>query len=95
MRTATFGSAPNRQFVIEWRNAADIDDSSTRMTFEVIFTEGSKSIQVGWSSMTANNFGQGGTALIGIENANGTDALEYFYHQPNATSGRGVTFTSP
>ncbi|MEJ7582861.1 MAG: hypothetical protein WKF43_02005 [Acidimicrobiales bacterium] len=38
MRTRTAGSAPNRQFVIEWNNVLIID-TTRRFSFEVILSD--------------------------------------------------------
>ncbi len=95
IRTGTTGTAPNRQFIIEWRNAAIFSDRSTRVTFELILTENSGTIAVVYTNMSGTNMGHGSTAVIGIENAAGTVAFEYSYHQAIITSGRGVTFRPP
>jgi RHS repeat-associated protein len=40
VRTAVVGTAPEREFVIEWRNVALSDDPNRRLSFEAVFPEG-------------------------------------------------------
>jgi hypothetical protein len=93
--TSTVGTAPNRQFIVEWRNLEYFNDKNSRVSFEIILTEGSKSIKIVYGSESNTSIAHGSSALAGIENAAGTDAFQYSYHQPNLLSGRGVTFTAP
>jgi hypothetical protein len=89
VRTATRGTAPNRQFVVEWRDVHSYEDPTTRITFQVIFDEAG-----GYSFAYADNDGTylelGGGATIGIENADGTVALQYTYRQPVLHPGLGL-----
>jgi PKD repeat protein/glucose/arabinose dehydrogenase len=94
VRTAVTGSAPNRQFVVEWRNVRFWADQSRRVTFEAIFHENG-TITFVYQGIDANSLEQGGSATVGIENATGTVALQYSYNQPALQNGLGVTFTPP
>ncbi|WP_416900842.1 carboxypeptidase regulatory-like domain-containing protein [Micromonospora echinospora] len=94
VRTATRGSAPNRQFVIEWRNVHSLEDPLTRVTFQVIIDEAG-----GYSFAYADTDGtfleRGGGATIGIENADGSAAIQYTYRQPVLRPGLGLRFAAP
>ncbi len=94
IRTAIRGSAPNRQFVIEWRNVHSYEDPLTRITFQVILDETG-----GYSFTYTNNDGtfleRGGGATIGIENTNGTSAIQYTHRQPVLRPGLGLKLTPP
>lgn len=94
VRTAVRGSAPNRQYVIEWRNVHSYEDPRTRVTFQAILDEAG-----GYSFAYTDNDGtfleRGGGATIGIENADGTAAIQYTYRQPVLRPGLGLRFNPP
>ncbi len=94
VRTAVRGSAPNRQFVVEWRNVHSYEDPLTRITFQVVIDEAG-----GYSFTYIDNDGtfleRGGAATIGIENAEGTAAIQYTYRQPALRPGLGLRFNPP
>jgi PKD repeat protein len=94
VRTASSGTAPNRRFTVEWRNVRFFTDSSTRVTFEVIFDENG-TITFAYDGIGTTPLEQGSDATVGIENAAGTVALQYSLNQPKLRSGTGVTFTPP
>lgn len=91
VRTAVRGSAPNRQFVIEWRNVHSFEDPLTRITFQAILDEAG-----GYSFAYTDNDGtfleRGGAATVGIENADGTSAIQYTHRQPVLRPGLGLRF---
>ena len=83
--TALLGSAPNRQFVIEWRNLDYFGDSSRRVDFEVILHENGH-ILTQYRNIDADGREQGESATIGIENEAGTIALQYSFGTPSVGS---------
>jgi hypothetical protein len=93
VRTAVVGSAPNRQFVVEWRNVRFFDDPA-RVSFEVVFSENGD-IAVAWKDIDATTTEQGGSATVGIENAAGTVALQFSLNKPVLRTGNGVLFRPP
>lgn len=94
LRTTVRGSAPNRQFVIEWRNVHSFEDPVTRITFQAILDEAG-----GYSFTYTDNDGtfleRGGGATIGIENADGASAIQYTYRQPVLRPNLGLRFDPP
>jgi N-acetylneuraminic acid mutarotase len=80
MWTKLQGSAPNRQFVIEWRNVAFFGDFSRRVDFEVVLYENGR-ILTQYRNIAADGREQGNSATIGIENAAGNDALQYSFNE--------------
>jgi hypothetical protein len=94
VRTATTGSAPNRKFVVEWRNVYSVEDPQTRVTFEVVFDE-SGDLTFAYADQDATFLELGGGATIGIENGTGTVALQYTYRHPALRPGVGLRFTAP
>ncbi|SCL34094.1 Glucose/arabinose dehydrogenase, beta-propeller fold [Micromonospora rhizosphaerae] len=95
VRTAVTGTAPNRRFIVEWRNVRFWANSSARVTFESIFEEGTGIISFAYSGIDASPLEQGGEATVGIENADGSVALAYSYNQPRLRSGDVVQFVPP
>src|SRR5262249_1743816 len=50
---STTGSAPNRKYIVEWRNARFYSDNS-RVTFEVIFSESNGDIPLAYANLDAS-----------------------------------------
>jgi hypothetical protein len=92
--TGVVGSAPNRQFVVEWRNVRLWADPDRRMSFQVVFFE-TGAIAVAWDDLDGTFLERGGGAVVGIENADGTEAVAFSQFHPVLTSGQGVLFTPP
>jgi subtilisin family serine protease len=79
MWTRMLGAAPNRSFVIEWRNVAFFGDFSRRLDFEVILGENGQ-ILTEYRSIANDSREMGNSATVGIENAAGTIALQYSFN---------------
>jgi hypothetical protein len=93
VRVATTGTAPNRVFVIEWRNVAFYAESAKRVTFEVQLSE-TGTITFAYTGLAAGDAREaGGWATVGIENGVGGTAAVHGYNQPLLVSGGGVQFT--
>ncbi|WP_225878302.1 S8 family serine peptidase [Spongiactinospora rosea] len=90
--TATVGTAPHRSFVIEWRDVRPAADTFEIMSFSALLGED------GTISYRYKDIGpaveQGSSATIGIENADGTDALQYSYNTASIRDGQSLTFTA-
>ncbi|MEH1129789.1 carboxypeptidase regulatory-like domain-containing protein [Micromonospora sp. CPCC 206061] len=91
VRTALLGTGSSRRFVIEWRNVLSWDDNESRVSFQVVFHE-TGDIAVAWNDIGTRAVEQGATGIVGIENAEGSEALVYSSRVPVLRSGRGVTF---
>jgi hypothetical protein len=95
IRTGTVGTAPDRQFVVEWRDViADDEQFPARVSFQVVFHERGQ-IAMAWDGIDASFLTQGATGVVGIENADGTEALVYSQFEPMLSSGQGVEFGFP
>jgi subtilisin family serine protease len=84
VRTQLLGSAPNRRFVIEWRNARFFStppDLTRRVDFEVILHENGR-IQTEYRNIADDGREQGNSASLGIENETGTDGFGYSFNEP-------------
>ena len=80
VRSQLLGSAPNRQFVIEWRNVRFFGDTTRRLDFEVVLYENGR-ILTQYRNIANDGREKGNSATLGIENANGTVALQYSFNQ--------------
>ena len=91
VRTAVTGTAPNRQFVVEWR-AVNVYHTSLYVTVEVILSENGD-ITVNYADVSASNTReQGDSATVGVENVTGTTAVTYSTNQPLLRNGIAVRF---
>ena len=95
IRTQSVGTAPNRQFVVEWRNATFYVNRNQRITVEAIFTENTGGVTLVYKDIDANALEQGSVAVVGMENATGTDGFEYAYQGGLVRTGLTVTFLPP
>jgi subtilisin family serine protease len=91
IRTEVLGTAPTRQFVIEWRNIRPYGDTSRRMDFEVVLFENGR-ILTQYRNIANDGREQGNSATVGIENATGTVALQYSYNQATLREGLAVIY---
>ncbi|PZG56641.1 peptidase [Spongiactinospora gelatinilytica] len=92
--TGTVGTAPNRTFVVEWRNVRidDPEGSTDRLSFSVLLTEDGT---ISYRYKDVDGTGDHGVgATIGIENADGTDAFQYSYDSSSIKNGQSLTFTA-
>jgi hypothetical protein len=94
VRTATRGTTGSRQFVVEWRNVASYEDPNTRVSFQLIIDEAG-GYRFAYSDIDGTYLELGGGATIGIENADGTAAIQYAYRAPVLRPGIGLHFTPP
>jgi subtilisin family serine protease len=92
--TKTMGTAPNRQFLVEWRNAGIFNDPG-RVDFEAVLSEGG-SITFHYRNLSPGSARESGnSATVGIENAAGTDAFQYSLNTAGLTDGTSITFKVP
>jgi hypothetical protein len=80
IRTELKGVAPNRRFVIEFRNLHFFGDTSRRIDFNVVLHENGE-IQVQHRNRANDARERGSSATIGIENETGTIALQFSFNQ--------------
>jgi hypothetical protein len=95
--TKTVGSAPERQFVVEWLERDHFNSSGQgSATFEVIFYEGSNNIKFQYLSTVFGDsrFDDGKDATVGIAQDQ-TKFLQYSYSQAALHNGLGICFQYP
>ncbi len=94
VRTETTGSAPDRAFVVEWRNVAFRDQPQLRVRFEVVLYEDGR-ILTQYFTAGPDARQHGGSATVGLEDADGVDGLEYSDHDPSLDSGSALLYALP
>ncbi|HEY0638232.1 MAG TPA: S8 family serine peptidase [Pseudonocardiaceae bacterium] len=90
--TRTAGVAPNRSFLVEWRNMAFYGLTGPRVDFEIELYENGQIAMRYRNLDPAQAVELGGSATVGIENAAGTVALQYSSDAASLASGRSIRF---
>lgn len=79
------GTAPDRQFVVEFRNVTFRDDAGRRIDFEVLLHENGE-ILMQYRNLGPNGREQGDSATIGLKSPTGGDSFSYSALQSSLTS---------
>jgi len=74
--TASFGMAPTRQFVVETNDAYHFIDTTTHLTFEVIFNENSNTMDIVYNTLSGAGT-SGEQCTVAVQNATGTLATTF------------------
>ncbi|MFF2652643.1 S8 family serine peptidase [Streptomyces sp. NPDC058045] len=81
--TATRGTAPHREYIVEWRDMIVTAATSQRLSFAAVISEdGGYSFH--YKDIGDGAYEQGSGATIGAENHTGLDALQYSYNTAGA-----------
>jgi subtilisin family serine protease len=91
--TRTAGTAPNRSFLVEWRNVPFFGNTALRIDAEIELYENGQIVLRYRNLDTANPTELGGSATVGIENAAGTVALQYSANTPSLSNTRSIRFS--
>jgi subtilisin family serine protease len=81
MGTELLGSAPNRRFVIEWRNVHYFADSTRRIDVELVLYENGQILHQ-YRNIDDDGRELGNSATLGIENQTGGVAFQYSLNEP-------------
>ncbi len=92
VRTEVLGTAPKRQFVVEWRDVISWD-TGVRTSFEVILHEDSHILMQYVSGEDA--WQQGLMATIGLEDDAGATAFQYSHNQAAVAPQSAVLYSLP
>jgi hypothetical protein len=84
------GSAPNRRFVIEFRNVHFFEDTSRRIDFNLVLHENG-AILTQFRNIADDGRERGNSATLGLENGTGTDALRFSFNETLLEAEPGVT----
>src|SRR5262249_2236876 len=87
------GTAPNRQYIVEWRNVHIYGNTSWRLSAEAILSENGD-VVTNYASLD-NDAERGSGATVGIEDAaGGASAVQKSFNTPALRSGQAVIFTA-
>jgi hypothetical protein len=89
--TGVTGTAPNRQFIIEWRNIKFWGWNDKRVTFETLLHENG-TITFQYKDIGADLLEQGNEATVGIENADSTIGFHYSTNEPVVRNNLALRF---
>ncbi|MFG2874869.1 S8 family serine peptidase [Streptomyces sp. NPDC048337] len=89
--TAVTGTAPHRQYVIEWREVAHWSAQADKFSFSAAIGEDG-TVSYAYKGTGGTGIKGGSTATVGVENATGTDAFKYSFNTPVITDGLSITF---
>jgi subtilisin family serine protease len=92
--TRSTGTAPNRSFLVEWRNAAFFS-AAGRIDVEVELFENGQIVMRYRNLDPASAVEQGSSATVGIENAAGTVALQYSVNAMTLSDSQSIRFLPP
>jgi subtilisin family serine protease len=87
--TGVVGTAPNRTFIVEWRDVVFYSSRSNRVSFEALISENGE-ITFRYAGL-GGGLETGTSATVGIENGSGTVAFQYSYNEGVLADG-GITF---
>jgi hypothetical protein len=95
VRTELLGTAPNRRFVVEWRNVHFFGDTAKRIDFNVVLHEDGRIVSQ-TRNIADDGRERGDSASIGIENTDGTVGIRYGFNQPLlAVGSKSVSYRPP
>jgi hypothetical protein len=89
VRTQELGTAPGRQFVIEWRNVRFFNSATKRISFEIVLSE-TGTITLQYRDINDDFQERGGSATIGLENEKmgvGSHADQFSCNTPSIGPG--------
>ncbi|GGK65460.1 hypothetical protein Sme01_24310 [Sphaerisporangium melleum] len=89
--TTTLGTAPNRRYVVEWRNVSLVAQPTARLTFSAELHENGQ-ILFQYKSLSSGLMPRGSSATVGIENGTGMIGFDYSVNEPVLRSGMGIRF---
>ncbi len=94
MLTKTSGTAPNRSFVIEWRNVSFFNLPTLLVDVQAQLNENG-SVVTRYRNLGPDPRERGSSATVGIENASGTIALQYSANAAVLSDSQSIRFTPP
>jgi len=88
---AALGSAPNREFVVEWHRVHQASVSSSALTFQAILRESSNQIIYQYKEMNGNT----ASSTIGLEYNDGYTGVQVAYNQLGAAKNNQAIYFYP
>ncbi len=94
VRAVTIGTAPTREFVVEWRDISHFFDSGSA-TFQAVFFENSPNILYNYCDVTfedAPQFDGGASATLGVQ-VSPDVAQQFSFNEASVADGDALIFT--
>ncbi|MFY1672964.1 PQQ-dependent sugar dehydrogenase [Plantactinospora sp. WMMB334] len=91
VRTTVTGTAPDRRFVVEWRNVGMYGFVSARISFEAVVAENGE-IVFNYADLDGTGRERGSAATVGIEDPPGTAGLQFSFNRAALTNGTSILF---
>jgi len=94
------GTSPASRYVVEWYAKNHYDDGADDpggVTFEVVFDEASGNFSFQYQTTTFGadpSWDHGGSATVGLENADGSSWNQFSYDTPALTDGMAIDWTN-
>jgi subtilisin family serine protease len=88
------GSAPNRSYIVEWRNARFFSSAALRIDVEAQLNEDG-TIIFRYRNIDTDPLEHGSSATVGIENAAGTVALQFSSNAAVLNNSQSIRFVPP
>ena len=89
-----YGTAPNRQLVIEWYQVPSTAAGTETYSFEIILYESTDKIKFQYLDVDSGSaYDHGSLATVGIENFDGTRASQYSFNAASLSNGQAIEFT--
>jgi hypothetical protein len=82
---ATAGTAPSQQLVVTWEDAEFSASLSGHLTFSVVLTETTNTIDLMYETMTGGSEAEGDQAAIGLEDSTGSLFSQFSCHEAVVT----------
>lgn len=89
----TVGTAPNRLFVVTWKDTIDNFGTPSELIYQAILYEGTNDIKFQYKDVSLDGQSDNGaSATVGIESGLGM-GLQYSYNEPVISAGQAILFT--
>ena len=92
VRTSTSGTAPDRRFVVEWRDVAFYAQPGARVTVQAVLHEGGD-VEVSYRGIGTDDVERGGGATIGLEAPDGRTGFGFSTDVPVVRDGLAVRWS--
>ena len=90
----TFGSAPNRSFVVHWSQVPHFNAVGS-FTFELLLDETANTVEFRYGSLLGSSFSNGASATVGLENSDGTIGIQHAFNTGGSVSAGVCLFFAP
>ncbi|MBF9130273.1 S8 family serine peptidase [Plantactinospora sp. S1510] len=87
-------SASSTTFVVEWRNVTFSAAPGERISVSAVFSP-IGTVEYHYKDLVGGSDATGGRATVGLENATGTDALEYTFNSRSIRTGLSIRISPP